>query len=367
MAAGSSVTRSGSAYEREQQVAISAVLKASLLAKKVQDQLVGSGGVQKKDKSPVTVADYTCQALVSSLLFAHFPQDEIVGEEDSSELQSPENAQTKTQIMRLANEAMNEALDGQAEETEWHAVKQVKRSEKEWLEIIDRGNSTGGKTSRHWALDPIDGTKGFLRGGQYAVCLGLLKDGQVVVGVMGCPNLPLDPKKPDGEKGVIFVAVKGEGAFQASPRSLTSPELEKISMSKLSSLADASFCESVEAGHSDHGTNARIASLLGITKDSVRMDSQAKYCSIARGDGDIYLRLPVSATYEEKIWDHSSGSLLVAEAGGIVSDMYGKPLDFSLGRTLKGNKGVVAAHRDVHAQVISAVEQAVKESSNAAL
>ncbi|KAM0785991.1 hypothetical protein ACM66B_006809 [Microbotryomycetes sp. NB124-2] len=351
-------------YDREQQVAIAAVLKASLLAKKVQDQLVGSGGVQKKDKSPVTVADYTCQALVSSLVFAHFPQDQIVGEEDSSELQSPENAQTKTQIMRLANEAMEEALDGRAEEQEWQAVKQVKRSEKEWLEVIDRGNSTGGKTGRHWALDPIDGTKGFLRGGQYAVCLGLLQHGEVVVGVMGCPNLPLDPSKPDGENGAIFVAVKGEGAFQ---RSLTSPELERISMSKLSSLSDASFCESVEAGHSDHGTNAKIASILGITKDSVRMDSQAKYCSIARGDGDIYLRLPVSATYEEKIWDHSSGSLLVAEAGGIVSDMHGKPLDFSAGRTLKNNKGVVAAHKDVHAQVIKAVEQAVKESSNAAL
>lgn len=68
----------------------------------------------------------------------------------------------------------------------------------------------------HWALDPIDGTKGFLRGGQYAVCLGLLKEGKVVVGVMGCPNLPVDPSNPDGEKGVIFVAVEGQGAFQVS-------------------------------------------------------------------------------------------------------------------------------------------------------
>lgn len=73
-------------------------------------------------------------------------------------------------------------------------------------------------------------------------------------------------------------------------------------MNDLSTLSDASFCESVEAGHSDHGTNARIAAILGITKQSTRMDSQAKYCSIARGDGDVYLRLPVSDTYEEKIW-----------------------------------------------------------------
>ena len=43
-----------SSYSQEKQVAISAVLKASLVARKVQDQLIGSGGVQKKDKSPVT-------------------------------------------------------------------------------------------------------------------------------------------------------------------------------------------------------------------------------------------------------------------------------------------------------------------------
>lgn len=69
-------------------------------------------------------------------------------------------------------------------------------------------------------------------------------------------------------------------------------------------FAKAVFCESVEAGHSSLGTNARIAELLGMSKDkSVRMDSQAKYASIARGDGDVYLRLPVGdGTYQEKIW-----------------------------------------------------------------
>ncbi|GAA6021954.1 hypothetical protein JCM10207_002617 [Rhodosporidiobolus poonsookiae] len=351
---------SSTPYAAERAVALSAVLKASLVAQKVQDQLVGSGGVEKKDKSPVTVGDYTSQALVSALLFSHFPTDQIVGEEDSSELQKPGNASTKAQIVRLATEAMAEALPLAEEEAAWDQVKASgARTEQDWLDLIDRGNSVGGKEGRHWALDPIDGTKGFLRGGQYAVCLGLLEKGEVVLGVMGCPNLPVDPKNPDGEKGALFVAVKGQGAFQ---RSFTSPTLTPISMSSLPSLSVASFCESVEAGHSDHGTNARIASLLGITKPSVRMDSQAKYCSIARGDGDIYLRLPVSDTYEEKIWDHSSGSLLVAEAGGLVSDMHGKPLDFSLGRTLKGNQGVVAAHRDWHAKVIEAVQTAVRES-----
>lgn len=103
-------------------------------------------------------------------------------------------------------------------------------------------------------------------------------------------------------------------------RSFDNPELTRINMNQLPSLSSASFCESVEAGHSDHGTNARIASLLGIQKDSVRMDSQAKYCSIARGDGDIYLRLPVSDTYEEKIWVRST---LQLERSDKQADFFG--------------------------------------------
>lgn len=67
-----------------------------------------------------------------------------------------------------------------------------------------------------WALDPIDGTKGFLRGGQYAVCLALLEDGEPVLGVMGTPNLPLDYNNPSSSKGVLFVTTKGAGAFQVS-------------------------------------------------------------------------------------------------------------------------------------------------------
>lgn len=63
-------------------------------------------------------------------------------------------------------------------------------------------------------MDPIDGTKGFLRGGQYAVCLALIVDGIVQVGVVGCPNLPIDHKKPEGEKGSLFIAIRGQGAFQ---------------------------------------------------------------------------------------------------------------------------------------------------------
>lgn len=63
-----------------------------------------------------------------------------------------------------------------------------------------------------WALDPIDGTKGFLRGDQYAVCLALMVDGKVQAGALGCPNLPVDPANPDGEKGIMLSVERGRGA-----------------------------------------------------------------------------------------------------------------------------------------------------------
>ena len=85
------------------------------------------------------------------------------------------------------------------------------------------------------------------------------------------------------------------------------------------------------------------------------MDSQCKYGAVARGDASIYLRLPTRADYEEKIWDHAAGWMVVTEAGGRVTDVRGEPLDFSIGRTLRNNKGVVATNGRIHDSVISAV------------
>lgn len=70
-----------------------------------------------------------------------------------------------------------------------------------------------------WTIDPIDGTKGFLRGEQYAVCLSLIVDGEVTIGVIGCPNLPHRVSKPEGPKGYIFVAVKNQGSERVSYKS----------------------------------------------------------------------------------------------------------------------------------------------------
>ncbi|TKX21284.1 3'(2'),5'-bisphosphate nucleotidase [Elsinoe australis] len=345
------------AYEKELHVALLAVQRATILTKKVFNSHA-KGTLSKSDASPVTIGDFGAQALIIAAIQHNFPDDEIVGEEESKDLR--ENSELRSTVWDLVKDISLD--DASADEELGGKIK----SDSAMLDIIDKGNSKGGAKGRIWALDPIDGTKGFLRGGQYAVCLGLMVDGDVKVGVLGCPNLPGDDSAPLTEsigkdasdeegKGVLFGGVLGQGA---TSRPMTKGKLAKeqsISMSNISDLKNATFCESVEAGHSSHGDQAQIAQKLGITKASVRMDSQAKYASIARGAGDIYLRLPVRKDYQEKIWDHAAGDLIVREAGGEVTDAEGKRLDFSIGRTLAKNKGVVAAPKKVHSEVLKAV------------
>lgn len=78
------------------------------------------------------------------------------------------------------------------------------------------------------------------------------------------------------------------------------------------------------------------------------------------------LRIPTKYSggklYDEKIWDHASGLLLIQESGGVCTDMHGKQLDFSVGRTLRDNEGIVAAGKGLHAEVVEAVKRAVEEA-----
>jgi 3'(2'), 5'-bisphosphate nucleotidase len=222
------------------------------------------------------------------------------------------------------------------------------------LDLIDYGTYEGGGSGRHFTLDPIDGTKGFLRLDQYAVALGLIEDGEVVLGVLGCPNLPAKASQPDAARGCLFIAARGEGATM---RTLDEATETPISVSEIDDTANASFCESVEKAHSSQSDAAKVAELLGITVPPFRIDSQCKYAAVARGDASVYLRLPTRADYEEKIWDHAAGAVVITEAGGRVTDVNGDDLDFSLGRTLKNNKGVIVTNGRLHERVIAAVKE----------
>jgi len=153
-----------------------------------------------------------------------------------------------------------------------------------------------------WTLDPIDGTLGFLRGGQYALCLALIVDGKVQLGVLGCPNLPVSFQNPASGRGILLFGVYGDKAYQSPIMDFVRNNATVCAIKEIDDLSQARFCESVDSGHSSHDEQKQVANLLGIKTSSVRMDSQAKYAELTRGGAEIYLRLPVSMKYEEKIW-----------------------------------------------------------------
>ncbi|KAJ1300636.1 hypothetical protein OPQ81_002288 [Rhizoctonia solani] len=347
-------------YMLEKQVAIAAVSRACGLTASVFKKLVNAETLTKGDKSPVTVGDIGAQAVIATILSRVFPDDPIVGEEDTSDLrlETDKSRSLRERVIQLANDALSppptsEELTTGQDVGSWGLG--VPRTEAELLDAIDRGTYAGGQKGRIWTLDPIDGTKGFLRGEQYAVCLSLIVDSVVQVGVMGCPNLPSEGPGSKGETGCLFVAVRGHGAEQR-PLSAPFSKSSKISIPILDTSSSSHLLESVEAAHSSHSFSARVSSVLGITAPPVRMDSQAKYCELARSGG-IYLRMPVGSGYIEKIWDHAPGSLLIEEAGGVISDSLGKPLNFGLGRTLGENNGIVAAGKGLHTKVIEAIQK----------
>jgi len=329
-------------FERpETKFAIHAVRRASQLVRQVQAETISSA-LTKDDRSPVTVADFASQALVGRLITEFFPDDPLVGEEDSSVLRQPAGRQTLEQVTkfvsRLAPQATSETV------CSW----------------IDRG--AGEPSDRVWTLDPIDGTKGFFFFFQYAVALALIVDGQVQVGALGCPNLKEGYHADNEDVGMLMIAVRGEGAWIV-PIDGDEEDYRRSRVSTLDDPGEARLLRSFETGHTNVSQVDLIAAQLGVQAEPVRMDSQAKYILLAVGKGELYLRLlsPKQPDYREKIWDQAAGSLIVEESGGKVSDLYGKPLDFTAGRTLLNNRGILASNGHLHEQALQALQAVLSD------
>jgi 3'(2'), 5'-bisphosphate nucleotidase len=314
----------------EYTAALAAVRAASAVCRGAQGRLLAGHTLTKGDQSPVTIADFAAQAVVCAELTDRLGPIDMIGEEDPNDLRSPDASDLLAAVTALVQTQRGDSV--------------AAGSVLDWISV----GASAGASGRYWTLDPIDGTKGFLRGDQYAIALALIDDGEVILGVLGCPNLA----NPDGSIGAIFAAT--DGVALAWYGESTAPLA--VAVAAPATLAEARVCESVESGHSDQDHSAQIIARLGITAESFRIDSQCKYAAVARGDASVYLRLPTRADYREKIWDHAAGKFVVEQAGGVVTDVTGAPLDFSCGSTLAANSGVVATDGRFHDQVIEAVQ-----------
>ncbi len=320
-------------YATEANFALKAVRLASVLCRDIQAEML-TPALSKSDRSPVTVADFASQAVIARMLKETLPEDPLVAEEDSHALQKPE------QRGRL------KAVTG--------FVQRIFPDEDEATVCshIDLGGTE--PDERYWTLDPIDGTKGYIRGGQYVVALALIESGKVVLGALGCPNLNVDLQPDIGGKGSSIIAVKGQGAFVLG---MEEDDAIRLSVSDVDKGAHARILRSFAAEHTDLDKLDGLVSSLGTSYETVRMDSQAKYALLAAGRGDLIFRLisPERPDYKEFIWDQAAGSLIVTEAGGRVTDLNGLALDFSSGRKLSNNVGVVASNGVLHEQALRAL------------
>ncbi len=318
----------------ESQFALEVVRQAALLVKQVQARLV-SDAITKDDHSPVTIADFASQALVAHLLDQAFPNDLLVGEEESAALRNPAQGDALEQVTRFVSESVPGA-------TPEHVAA--------W---IDRGRAA--PASRFWTLDPIDGTKGFLRGEQYVVALALIVDGRVELAALACPHLNDGYAQTNNGPGSLLLAQSGRGAWVTSLEN--SDRFRQLHVSDISEASQARLLRSVEAGHTNVDKLDEIGEAMGVRAEPLRLDSQAKYAILAAGHGDLIFRLisPKAPNYKEKIWDQAAGMLVCEEAGGKVTDLDGKPLDFSQGRTLAKNRGVLASNGLLHAAALDAI------------
>jgi len=316
----------------------------------------------KVDGSPVTQADLAVQALVTLYLEILDANFKLLAEEDESTCSGEENAELLASVTDLVNTYFPFAT--------------IERDEKftsaEVLNALTKGKGRqpgDADNDACWILDPIDGTRGFIEDGQYALALGKIVDGELVVSVVSCPNIPAGeycklctlnenenfyppPKtQPEQEDSWLVAAIKGGGCrqcrFKVGQTETIWSKMEKCSVSDQGHMFDFRFCESINYPPENQ---AKVASLAAsISNPTYRLDGMAKYCLVATGQMEAYLRF--SASGKQKAWDHV-GDLLVREAGGEVSDVKGIHLNFTTGRLLSHNIEIVASNKKCHEDIL---------------
>lgn len=330
-------------------VAVTIMRSAVQLADLLQRELV-TPALTKQDKSPVTVADFAIQALVSRMLLEYFPGESLVGEEEAGCLASPEQAPLLEQIIHYVGQCVPIANPGEV--CDW----------------IDRG-AVAPSAQGFWTLDPIDGTKGFLRKEQFAVALAWVEHNVVQLGLLGCPRLTMDaqpvadaPSSETGSRaslspGLICLAERGQGAWALDIVGSAHPR--RLAVSEIGQPRRARLLKSAESGHTNVDQLSVLAHRLGSTAPPIGLDSQAKYALLAAGQAELLVRLlsPEKPNYRERIWDQAAGAIVLEEAGGKITDLDGKPLDFSCGRGLEKNRGVLASNGLLHEPCLQALKE----------
>ncbi|TPX18759.1 uncharacterized protein E0L32_002616 [Thyridium curvatum] len=350
-----------SPWQRELSVAIAAVQQASKLSQAVlaeQDK----GILEKDDLSPVTVADFAIQALLTATIHHSFPHDGFVGEESGDDLRA--NPALLQRVWALLQRFSPDCAPP--------SPCRIPSGPDEVCDMVDwcgHGLPLQPQKPRVWVFDPIDGTKTFIRGQMYAVNVALLHDGEQVLSTVALPLLPLDATPPVTDatsdpagQGTIVFAAKGYGTHVRPLRGALSDvavrrvppiladhpdQLRPVS----SLLARASAIDEVHAA---------AAARLGITLPGCDLLGWVpRWVVLALGLANMTFWVYRSRTRYAKLWDHAGALLLFQEVGGKVTDVQGRDINLGAGRKLTDNYGFVAAPAPLHATVLAAVQDSL--------
>jgi 3'(2'), 5'-bisphosphate nucleotidase len=265
-------------YERELRTAIALAQAAGELVVAIRDQ-----GLQvdyKSGEEPVTRADREASGYIVAGLLAAFPEDVVISEE---------------------------------------------------LEIDPARTSA----ARVWYVDPIDGTRDFIRGEDgFAVMIGLCLQGEPVLGVVHQPT-----------------AARTFFATAEAPAQVQHAEGTALLL-QVSTTSDPSQCRLAASASHRSADIDRVKDLLGI-RDELNVGSVGlKLCLIALGARDLYVN-PAAKT---KAWDTCAPQVILGAAGGKLSDLYGDPIDYRCA-DLRHHRGLVASNGVVHDSVTRQMAQ----------
>jgi 3'(2'), 5'-bisphosphate nucleotidase len=193
--------------------------------------------------------------------------------------------------------------------------------------------------SRVWMVDPLDGTNGFIDGnGDFAVQIGLAEEGQVVLGVV---YLPLT--------GVLYRAVSGKGTWIERPQF----EPEEARTSDVKSLPTMRLAAS--RSHRSPRMN-KVVERFGFREEVQRGSVGIKVGLIIEKQCDVYIHL----SSRTKQWDTCAPQVILTEAGGRMTDLFGYPLNYNV-PDVQNRDGLVASNGASHEQIIETLAPLLKE------
>lgn len=184
--------------------------------------------------------------------------------------------------------------------------------------------------SRVWIIDPLDGTKGFInKDGDFAVQIGLTENGESVLGVVFLPV-----------ENALYTAVKGNGAFLT--KNNEPPKRLQVS-------GKTDFTEMILATSRNHHSPkmTQIVGDLGLKKEIQRGSVGLKVGLITTQICDLYIHV----SPRTKFWDTCAPQIILEEAGGKMTDIFGSPLHYNT-KDLQNHNGILASNGVTHAKAV---------------